>query len=271
MEFDVTIEIPGGSRNKYEVDHVTGRLKLDRMLFTSTRYPHDYGFVDNTLGEDGDPLDCLVLVAEPTFPGCLIRCRTIGMFRMTDEAGGDDKLICVPVADPVWSICATSTTWRSSTGSRCSTSSRCTRTSNPASPSKGPPGRAATPPRRRCSRPSRATRNRATASRPVLRSCRQKAIPKRSNGHFGEAQHADSHGVGSAWTGGLEDLLSAVPGQQVLLWLPDADGTLQLSGSRGIEHSAQATPDAAAGLSTPRRCSYGPRPTPISRPERCWQ
>ncbi|MEZ5118648.1 MAG: inorganic diphosphatase [Candidatus Nanopelagicales bacterium] len=100
MEFDVTIEIPGGSRNKYEVDHVTGRLKLDRMLFTSTRYPHDYGFVDNTLGEDGDPLDCLVLVAEPTFPGCLIRCRTIGMFRMTDEAGGDDKLICVPVADP---------------------------------------------------------------------------------------------------------------------------------------------------------------------------
>ncbi len=100
MEFDVTIEIPGGSRNKYEVDHETGRLKLDRMLFTSTRYPHDYGFVDNTLGEDGDPLDALVLVAEPTFPGCLIRCRTIGMFRMTDEAGGDDKLICVPVADP---------------------------------------------------------------------------------------------------------------------------------------------------------------------------
>ena len=100
MEFDVTIEIPGGSRNKYEVDHETGRLKLDRMLFTSTRYPHDYGFVDNTLGEDGDPLDALVLVAEPTFPGCLIRCRTIGVFRMTDEAGGDDKLICVPVADP---------------------------------------------------------------------------------------------------------------------------------------------------------------------------
>lgn len=100
MEFNVTIEIPGGSRNKYEVDHETGRLKLDRMLFTATRYPHDYGFVDDTLGEDGDPLDALVLVAEPTFPGCMIRCRTIGMFRMTDEAGGDDKLICVPVADP---------------------------------------------------------------------------------------------------------------------------------------------------------------------------
>ena len=100
MEFNVTIEIPAGSRNKYEVDHETGRIKLDRMLFTATRYPHDYGFVDETLGEDGDPLDALVLVQEPTFPGCLIRCRTIGMFRMTDEAGGDDKLICVPVADP---------------------------------------------------------------------------------------------------------------------------------------------------------------------------
>jgi inorganic pyrophosphatase len=100
VEFNVTIEIPAGSRNKYEVDHETGRIKLDRMLFTATRYPHDYGFVDETLGEDGDPLDALVLVQEPTFPGCLIRCRTIGMFRMTDEAGGDDKLICVPVADP---------------------------------------------------------------------------------------------------------------------------------------------------------------------------
>jgi len=100
VEFDVTIEIPAGSRNKYEIDHETGRLKLDRMLFTATRYPHDYGFVDNTLGEDGDPLDALVLVEEPTFPGCLIRCRTIGMFRMTDEAGGDDKLMCVPVGDP---------------------------------------------------------------------------------------------------------------------------------------------------------------------------
>jgi inorganic pyrophosphatase len=100
VEFNVTIEIPSGSRNKYEVDHETGRIKLDRMLFTATRYPHDYGFVDDTLGLDGDPIDALVLVPEPTFPGCLIRCRTIGMFRMTDEAGGDDKLICVPVGDP---------------------------------------------------------------------------------------------------------------------------------------------------------------------------
>ncbi|PSL08297.1 inorganic pyrophosphatase [Haloactinopolyspora alba] len=100
MEFDVTIEIPAGSRNKYEMDHATGRLKLDRRLFTSTRYPHDYGFIDHTLGLDGDPLDALVLIEEPTFPGCLIRCRAIGMFRMKDEAGGDDKVLCVPTADP---------------------------------------------------------------------------------------------------------------------------------------------------------------------------
>ena len=100
MEFDVTIEIPTGSRNKYEIDHESGRLRLDRMLFTATRYPHDYGFVDDTLGLDGDPLDALVIVQEPTFPGCLIRARTVGMFRMTDEAGGDDKLVCVPANDP---------------------------------------------------------------------------------------------------------------------------------------------------------------------------
>jgi inorganic pyrophosphatase len=70
------------------------------MLFTSTRYPHDYGFVEDTLGDDGDPLDALVLLEEPTFPGCLIRCRAIGMFRMTDEAGGDDKVLCIPAGDP---------------------------------------------------------------------------------------------------------------------------------------------------------------------------
>ena len=69
--FDVTIEIPAGSRNKYEVDHQSGKIRLDRMLFTSTRYPWDYGFVDNTLGQDGDPLDVLVMLGEPTFPGCV--------------------------------------------------------------------------------------------------------------------------------------------------------------------------------------------------------
>ena len=66
LDFDVTIEIPAGSRNKYEMDHETGRIRLDRMLFTSTRYPHDYGYIDDTLGLDGDPLDALVLVQEPT-------------------------------------------------------------------------------------------------------------------------------------------------------------------------------------------------------------
>jgi inorganic pyrophosphatase len=100
MEFDVLIEIPRGSRNKYEVDHGTGLIRLDRTLFTATQYPADYGFVPDTLGEDGDPLDALVLVQEPTFPGCLIRSRPIGMFRMTDEKGGDDKVLCVPAGDP---------------------------------------------------------------------------------------------------------------------------------------------------------------------------
>ena len=100
MRFDVTIEIPQGSRNKYEVDHETGRIRLDRMLFTSTRYPADYGYIEETLGEDGDPLDALVLLDEPTWPGCLVEARPIGMFRMRDEAGGDDKVICMPAGDP---------------------------------------------------------------------------------------------------------------------------------------------------------------------------
>jgi inorganic pyrophosphatase len=100
VDFDVLIEIPKGQRNKYEVDHATGRMRLDRMLFTSTRYPADYGFIEHTLGEDGDPLDALVLLEEPTFPGCLIKARALGMFRMTDEAGGDDKVLCVPATDP---------------------------------------------------------------------------------------------------------------------------------------------------------------------------
>ncbi len=99
-EFDVTIEIPKGQRNKYEMDHVTGRIRLDRMLFTSTRYPADYGFIEGTLALDGDPLDALVLLEEPTFPGCLIKCRAIGMFRMTDENGIDDKVLCVVATDP---------------------------------------------------------------------------------------------------------------------------------------------------------------------------
>ncbi len=100
MHFDVTVEIPKGQRNKYEVDHETGRIRLDRMLFTSTQYPSDYGYIEDTLGEDGDPLDALVLLESPTFPGVVVKCRAIGMFHMRDEAGGDDKILCVPANDP---------------------------------------------------------------------------------------------------------------------------------------------------------------------------
>src|ERR1700752_917916 len=100
MEFDVLIEIPRGSRNKYEIDHHSGRIRLDRTLFTATPYPADYGFIDDTLGQGRDPLDAPGLLAEPTFPGCLVRARAIGMFRMTDEAGPDDKVLCVSANDP---------------------------------------------------------------------------------------------------------------------------------------------------------------------------
>jgi inorganic pyrophosphatase len=99
MEFDVVVEIPKGHRNKYEMDHKTGRIRLDRTLFTATSYPADYGFIEDTLGRDGDPLDAMVLVDEPTFPGCVIRCRPIGMLRMTDEHGPDDKVLCLPAAN----------------------------------------------------------------------------------------------------------------------------------------------------------------------------
>jgi inorganic pyrophosphatase len=97
------IEIPGGSRNKYEFDHELGAVALDRRLFTSMSYPADYGFIEGTLGEDGDALDALVLVGDPTFPGCRIRVRPVGLFKMTDEAGPDQKVICVPLKDPMWS------------------------------------------------------------------------------------------------------------------------------------------------------------------------
>ena len=100
MDFDVTIEIPKGTRNKYEMDHRIGRIRLDRTLFTATQYPADYGYIEHTLAEDADPLDALVLVREPTFPGCLIRCRAIGMIRMRDEKGPDAKVLSVPADDP---------------------------------------------------------------------------------------------------------------------------------------------------------------------------
>ena len=102
MEFDVIIEIPKGQRNKYQIDHETGRIYLDRYLYTAMVYPTDYGFIDYTLGEDGDPLDALMLLPESVFPGVLVKGRAVGMFRMTDEAGGDDKVLCVPAGDVRW-------------------------------------------------------------------------------------------------------------------------------------------------------------------------
>lgn len=96
----VFVEIPAGSRNKYEYDPQLGAIVLDRRLFTAMAYPADYGYVEGTLGEDGDPLDALVLVSDPTFPGCRIRVRPIGVFRMSDEKGSDAKLLCVPLGDP---------------------------------------------------------------------------------------------------------------------------------------------------------------------------
>jgi inorganic pyrophosphatase len=98
--FEMIVEIPRGSRNKYEMDHASGAIWLDRTLFTATQYPADYGFVSETLGEDGDPLDALVLVGEPTFPGCHVMVRAIGVFRMIDDAGRDDKILAVPATDP---------------------------------------------------------------------------------------------------------------------------------------------------------------------------
>lgn len=99
---EVVVEIPKGSRNKYEIDHDTGELWLDRNLFTATSYPADYGFVPHTLAEDGDALDVLVLLHEPTVPGCHIRARPIGVFWMADEAGPDAKILAVPAGDPRW-------------------------------------------------------------------------------------------------------------------------------------------------------------------------
>jgi inorganic pyrophosphatase len=102
MIVSVMIEIPKGSRNKYEYDKVKKRLKFDRMLFSSVHYPSDYGFIQETLALDGDALDALVLVWEPTFPGCSIDAKPVGLFRMRDEKGPDEKILCVPLYDPLW-------------------------------------------------------------------------------------------------------------------------------------------------------------------------
>ena len=100
--YDAIIEIPRGSRNKYEVDHETGRVFLDRVLYTSFGYPTDYGFFDNSLGLDGDPLDVLLLSEYPLFPGVGVSVRPVGVFNMTDDAGPDAKVVAVPAKDPRW-------------------------------------------------------------------------------------------------------------------------------------------------------------------------
>lgn len=102
MLVDMVVEIPRGSRNKYEMDKDSGRIYLDRMLFTATRYPADYGFIPETHADDDDPLDALALVSEATFPGCWITMKPLGLFVMEDQGREDLKILGVPVGDPVW-------------------------------------------------------------------------------------------------------------------------------------------------------------------------
>ena len=101
-ELTCIVEIPKGSRNKYEYDPELGAIKLDRFISASVVYPTDYGYVPETLAPDGDPLDVLVCVSEPTFPGCLVEAKAVGLFKMSDEKGPDDHVVCVPVDDPGW-------------------------------------------------------------------------------------------------------------------------------------------------------------------------
>jgi inorganic pyrophosphatase len=96
------VEIPKGGRNKYEYDHLLGGIKFDRLLMSAATYPADYGYLRDTLAQDGDPLDVLVCLHEPTFPGCLIPVKPVGMFKMRDEKGIDNKIVCVPLNDPYW-------------------------------------------------------------------------------------------------------------------------------------------------------------------------
>ena len=97
------VEVPKGSRNKYEYDPEHDAIKLDRFVSASVVYPADYGYIPNTLAPDGDMLDALVCVSEPTFPGCLVPAKPVALFRMADEKGDDDTVVCVPLEDPGWS------------------------------------------------------------------------------------------------------------------------------------------------------------------------
>lgn len=104
---EVTVEIPSGSRNKYEYDHARHRFVLDRILYSSVHYPADYGFIEGSLAEDGDPLDVLVVISAPTFPGCVVRARPLGVLDMADEKGHDHKILAVAHDDPRWERTAT--------------------------------------------------------------------------------------------------------------------------------------------------------------------
>ena len=101
-EMTVVVEIPRGSRNKYELNKVTGLFQLDRVLYSAVHYPGDYGFFPQTYAQDDDPLDALVMVTVPTFPGCVIDVRPIGLFRMKDKDEMDEKVLCVPTSDPLY-------------------------------------------------------------------------------------------------------------------------------------------------------------------------
>jgi inorganic pyrophosphatase len=101
-QLNTIVEIPRGSRNKYELDKTTGLFRFDRLLYSAVHYPGDYGFIPRTLAEDEDPLDVLVMTTEPTFPGCLVAVRPLGVFEMRDEKGCDEKILAVPLADPLY-------------------------------------------------------------------------------------------------------------------------------------------------------------------------
>ena len=151
---------PQGSRNKYEVDHESGAIWLDRMLFTATQYPADYGFFPDTLGEDGDPLDAMVLLDEATFPGCHIMARPVAVFFMEDEAGRDAKVCASRPATHAGRGSSTVTTFRPTCSRRSATSSRSTRPSSPASGRAPWAGTARPSPRRWSPKPASGPPNR---------------------------------------------------------------------------------------------------------------
>ena len=179
------VEIPKGSRNKYEYDEGIGQLVLDRFLSSSMVYPTDYGFLMGHRGRDGDPLDAMVCVSEPTFPGCVIPVKPIALFKMQDEKGEDDKVVCVPTHDPGWNTPRRSRTSPSSCSARSPTSSpstsssraRTSRSTAGSSRERGARGDRRRPPAADGARRSTAQLKRGPAPRPSCIDCR--AAPTR--------------------------------------------------------------------------------------------